>query len=363
VAALLLTLVAPAAPAAAATPAEDEATFLTLLNQERTRAGLPAMISDSKLAPTSRSWSSTMGSQDRLYHDPNLAAVASSVEPAWRSVGENVGVGYSASSLHTAFMNSPGHRANVMSASFNRVGIGVVYANGKLWVTVRFLAGPTISGSTGLEPAREVAPAVPIQPITNACPTMAPTPFTDVAGTAHAPGVACVYAWDIAAGRSADEFAPGALVTRGQMAAFLANLLETAGVALPTSPPDAFVDDEGSMHEQQINQLAALGVVRGRTADTYAPSDTVKRAEMATFLVRAHDRAADSTLPAGVDRFWDDDTSAHEPNIDKVGQAGLAAGTSATRFLPSSPVTRGQMSTFVSRTLDLLIEEGGVVPS
>lgn len=358
---LMLALVAPAAPAGA-TPAEDEATFLTLINRDRTRAGLPALVLDTKLAATSRSWSVNMGSKDQMYHDPNLGAVATSVDPAWRSIGENVGVGYSATGLHDAFMNSAPHRANVMSPNYNRIGIGVAYAGGKTWVTVRFLQGPAISGPTGLEPTRTAAPPVPIQPTTNACPTVPVTPFVDISGNTHARGIACAYGWQLASGRDANYFAPNARVTRGQMASFLANLLDVAGVTLPANPADAFTDDEASMFELQINQLANLGVVRGKTATTYAPGDFVSREAMATFLVRAYDKAADSPLPTGVDRFWDDDDSAHEPNINKVGQAGLAAGVSSTRFAPGTPVTRGQMATFVSRTLDLLIEEGGVSP-
>jgi uncharacterized protein YkwD len=138
--------------ASAGTPAQDEGSFLTLINQARTGAGLSALVSDSKLAPTSRSWSQTMANRNALSHDPNLAAVATQVEPSWRSVGENVGVGYDVQSLHNAFMSSAGHRANVMAARYNRVGIGVVHSGGKLWVTVRFLEGPAIAGSTGLGP-------------------------------------------------------------------------------------------------------------------------------------------------------------------------------------------------------------------
>lgn len=356
-AALVLALFAPANPAGATT-GTDEATFLTLMNQERTRAGLPAMTSDSRLAGTSRSWSSNMGSKDTLYHDPNLAAVATSVEPAWRSVGENVGVGYSASGLHTAFMNSPGHRANIMSPNFNRVGIGVVYANGKTWVTVRFLQGPAISGSTGLEPTRSVAPAVPIQPITHACPSLPVIPFLDALGTTHVKGIACVFGWQIASGLDADSYGPNAKVTRGQMATFLAKLLAASNVTLPSSPPDAFRDDDGTTHEANINKLAALGVVAGRKDGTYGAGAPVTRAAMATFLVRAYNEAPIADLPTGVDRFWDDDSSAHEANIDKVGQAGIAAGVSQTSFNPNGNVSRGQMATFVARTLDQLIESG-----
>ena len=75
---------------------------------------------------------------------------------------------------------------------------------------------------------------------------------------------------------------------------------------------------------------------------------------MATFLVRAHDLVTEP-LPVGSDRFFDDETSVHEANIDKVAAAGLAAGTSATRFAPSSPVLRGQMATFLARLLDLFV--------
>jgi uncharacterized protein YkwD len=142
-----------AAPASATTtPGQDEAGFLTAINVDRTRAGLRALVSDAALAATSRSWSQTMANRGAISHVPDLGAVAQQVEPEWRAIGENVGVGYSVSSLHTAFMNSPGHRANIMAPHYNRVGIGVVKEGERIWVTVRFLQGPAISGSTGLTP-------------------------------------------------------------------------------------------------------------------------------------------------------------------------------------------------------------------
>ena len=138
--------------AAAGTPAQDEGEFLALINRDRTAAGLTALVFDTKLAGTSRSWSQTMAGRDAISHDPNLGGVATQVDPSWRMVGENVGVGYSVGSLHNAFMNSPGHRANVMAPAYNRVGIGVVHSGGKIWVTIRFLQGPAIAGPTGLTP-------------------------------------------------------------------------------------------------------------------------------------------------------------------------------------------------------------------
>ena len=142
----------PASPAHAGTPAEDEYAFLQKHNQARVNAGLAAMRWDAELASTARSWSAKMARDGRISHDPNLGQVAGQVEPDWRSIGENVGVGYSVQSLFDAFMGSSGHRANIMKAAYNRVGIGVVHSGGKIWVTVRFLQGPAINGTTGLGP-------------------------------------------------------------------------------------------------------------------------------------------------------------------------------------------------------------------
>ena len=89
-----------------------------------------------------------------LSHDPNLAAVASYVEPAWRSIGENVGVGDPGEQpprrLHG--LDRP-PRQNTASRATTGSGVGVVMDGSKIWVTVRFLQGPAIAGSTGSSPA------------------------------------------------------------------------------------------------------------------------------------------------------------------------------------------------------------------
>lgn len=198
--------------------------------------------------------------------------------------------------------------------------------------------------------------------IEHACPsgTTPTAAFVDLAGSVHAGAVSCAAWWQIASGITAEMFAPDRSVTRGQLASFVARALEASGVVLPHDPPDAFSDDDSSVHRLRIDQLAALGVVQGRGDATFAPEAVVSRAEMATFLVRAHDTVVASPLPAGPDRFSDDDGSVHEANIDRVAAAGLAAGTGTTTFAPSAPVLRGQMATFLSRTLDLLVETGAV---
>ena len=142
-----------ASAAAALTAGSAEADFLVRLNAERTNRGLQPLAGDAPLANTSRTWSADMRARNQLSHDPNLAAIAAAVEPAWRSVGENVGVGYTVLQLHDAFMASSGHRANILKPNYNRVGIGVVMSGSTIWITVRFLEGPAIV-STPPPPSR-----------------------------------------------------------------------------------------------------------------------------------------------------------------------------------------------------------------
>lgn len=80
------------------------------------------------------------------------------------------------------------------------------------------------------------------------------------------------------------KFCPDDFVSRGQMAAFLDRAL-----GLPDGP-DAFVDDETSIFEANIDALAAVDVARGCNPPDntmYCPSDFVTRAQMAAFLHRA----------------------------------------------------------------------------
>ncbi len=203
-----------------------------------------------------------------------------------------------------------------------------------------------------------------IRSFARACPPgqVPPAGFADTGATSHAAAIDCVAWWGVASGASAGSFEPRGTVSRAQMASFLARLVDATQVRLQQTPPDAFDDDEGSTHEQRINQLAAAGIIRGRAGGTYAPNDRVTRAEMATFLARTHDLIAAEPLRPSADRFTDDAGSAHERSIDQVSAIGIAAGTSGTRFEPGVPVRRDQMATFLARLLDLLVDGGEIPP-
>ena len=89
------------------------------------------------------------------------------------------------------------------------------------------------------------------------------------------------------------------------------------------------------------------GITLGCGNDAYCASDSVTRAQMATFLVRALELAPDAT-----DYFTDDNGNIHEDNINALRGAGVTMGCNAeTLFCPSDTVTRAQMAAFIHRAL------------
>lgn len=121
-----------ASGASAAGNAESE--FVSLINRERSSRGKQTLSVRSDLVAVARRHSARMANEGRIWHNPNL----SSEVDGWQTVGENVGMGPSVSSLHKAFMNSPSHRANILHGDYNQIGIGVVIEDDTIFVTEVF---------------------------------------------------------------------------------------------------------------------------------------------------------------------------------------------------------------------------------
>jgi Tol biopolymer transport system component len=143
----------------------------------------------------------------------------------------------------------------------------------------------------------------------------------------------------ITSGCSSERYCPNDSVTRGQMASFLARALHLSGPA-----PDAFTDDETSVHEVNINLVAREGIASGCGVNLFCPAGLVKRDQMASFLSRALDLSG----PAP-NAFTDDNGNLHEVNINLVAREGIATGCGVNLYCPSANVTRGQMAAFLYR--------------
>ncbi len=169
-----------------------------------------------------------------------------------------------------------------------------------------------------------------------------PLAFNDIYGSPFIPDITWVKDRGITLGCGGGNYCPAASVTRGQMASFIARAL-----SLPAAGSDYFPDDAGSVHEADINRLAAAGITQGCGAGEYCPLASVTRDQMASFLARALGLGA-----AGTDYFSDDAGSVHEADINRIAAAGVTLGCMPGLYCPANPVTREQMAAFLHRALD-----------
>jgi uncharacterized lipoprotein YddW (UPF0748 family) len=189
------------------------------------------------------------------------------------------------------------------------------------------------------------------------------TRYTDTVWSVHRAAIDCATWWGLAQGRTSTDFAPGWAVTRAQTAAMLARLLRNTGVAPPTSPSAGFVDTVGHQFEADIDLLAGLGILLGVSPTTFRPDRPIDRAQMASVLTRTFALAYASPLASGPLPFTDvPPTSVHADAIARVAAAGIAAGTTATTYAPSRSVSREQMATFVMRSTAVLATRGKATP-
>lgn len=205
-------------------------------------------------------------------------------------------------------------------------------------------------------PSGAAADAPLAQPIEPACADAPEGRFADTTGV-HQAGVDCIGWWGVTQGDGQGAFSPGQLVSRDQMATFMARVIELSGGELPVEPAATFEDVSGT-HALAINQLAALEVVGGTSATTFNPTGTVNRAQMAAFLARAYEARTGEALPLGDITFPDIEGNVHAENIVRIATAGLTGGTADGRYDPGAPVSRAQMGTFLARLLALLVDSG-----
>lgn len=113
-----------------AKPGDAEQKLFALVNRERVAAHLPALVWDESLAQVARGHSEDMHKTGLIGHlSPTTGSAADRVRAAkikTAVVLENVARAYSISGVHDGLMNSPGHRANILSSTATNIGIGVV---------------------------------------------------------------------------------------------------------------------------------------------------------------------------------------------------------------------------------------------
>ena len=127
----------PATPEAPEIGSDYEQQVVTLVNQERAAYGLPALGTNAQLADGAKLKSQDL--HDNRYFDHNSPTYGTPFEMmralgiTYSYAGENIAMGYSTpEAVVRAWMQSPGHRANILSANFTSIGVGYV-ADGGYW--------------------------------------------------------------------------------------------------------------------------------------------------------------------------------------------------------------------------------------
>jgi uncharacterized protein YkwD len=116
-----------------ADPLEAERRVLALVNRDRGAAGLPPLAWDERVADVARAHSLEMRRTKIVAHvSPTTGSAADRVRVAkikTALVLENVARAYGLGEAHQGLLNSPGHRANLLSTTATHVGVGIIYGD------------------------------------------------------------------------------------------------------------------------------------------------------------------------------------------------------------------------------------------
>ncbi|OCS90518.1 S-layer homology domain-containing protein [Caryophanon latum] len=173
-------------------------------------------------------------------------------------------------------------------------------------------------------------------------------PFTDVSGE-YVPYVQALYTAGITTGTTATTFAPQANMTRAQFAVMIARALE-----LSTKSEAMFTDIQGKWYAQDVQALAEVGIVTGKTATTFEPGATLTRQQAAVMLYRVLTYSgykSTATTPTFNDTAKISDYA--KPAFATLQQIGILTGD-GNEAKPAQQLTRGQMAKLLYLTLQVV---------
>ena len=117
--------------------------MLNLLNQDRNNNGLGALTLDPTLCNIARIKSCDMRDNNYFAHESptygNVRDMLKTFGYSFSGAGENIAHHATVEKAQAAFMSSAGHRQNILSSAWTKVGIGICFdKNGYVYVTQIF---------------------------------------------------------------------------------------------------------------------------------------------------------------------------------------------------------------------------------
>ncbi len=333
----LLATTAFAQSAAVPSLSATEREILALINEERARQSLAPLSASTTLQAASdlraqelfASFSHTRPNGQSCFTALSDAGVS------YRSAGENIALGYAdAPSVVTAWMNSEGHRANILNASFVHVGVSRVVQKGQAADANLFIGGCaahtlTLSQSNlTLPKGSSLATAQITATVHCAAHGQSYFPVTDALCIGFAPNAVGTQHLTISAGEAKASLT--VTVTDGEGAA--------SGYA------DVAQD---AWYRTGVTYVTEHGWMQGESADRFAPDKTITRGMAVTVLGRiagvriaAYPSARFSDTPAGA---W------YTPYAAWASEVGVTDGVGDGRFAPDAALTREQFCVMLYR--------------
>ena len=158
------------------------ATLVSLINGSRANAGLAPLASASDLTAVASERAQIMARSGALSHTPDLGSRVC----CWTWLGENAAYAGSVSSLHNVMMGSAPHRANILEADADDVGVAVVSAGGNLWAAEVFRARSDSGSDRSSDATGTSRSGERTAPTTTSPTTGLPVPDTSYSGPSPA---------------------------------------------------------------------------------------------------------------------------------------------------------------------------------
>lgn len=119
-----------------------ERNLFAAVNQARRNQGLAPLRWDESLAAAARRHAAAMAEHGSAQHafdgEPSLSVRVKQTGAHFTWISENVAQGPTSEFIHTQFMHSPSHRANILDTDTNSIGVGVVKQGGQLFAVEDF---------------------------------------------------------------------------------------------------------------------------------------------------------------------------------------------------------------------------------
>ncbi len=176
--------------------------------------------------------------------------------------------------------------------------------------------------------------------------------FTDVLPSAYYfDAVNLLAAHGITNGCTPTQFCPTSNVTRDQMAIFIVRTVYNGNDNFTYNPVPYFTDvTPTTFGFKWIQKLYELGITTGCAPDLYCPTDTIRRDQMAVFIIRARYGSATAFTYPSAPYFTDVAPGQFGFQwIQRMKEDNITTGCTPTTYCPANTVTRGDMAIFVMR--------------